>query len=552
MIQRHTLSIVGSLVLAVGTTHAQNAFLLDLYNNTPTVVASSIMSTGERLFLVNTDAGKVLWKGSSTGDPIWAKEMPGSPWESTFVPQLNGVVHTISARSTMTANQLPIMWDTLVEFVSINALNSDGTLQWARELELVQQVPYESYLVLDKLNAMQLLNGGLLVSLHLSGSTYPDMLHVFTFDQSGDLVSARTYGEELWPGVPIGLVPGNNYDLEDLEWMLTSDGRTYLGSKTTPTNAIKLFGFDADGNMDFAKKYRYINGLANYSKSMTAQPIGELVLGFSGLVASTPTVITLRLSGTGEVIDRDLYQGMPVAMTLKMTSSPNNDLLLVPQTGQNPHVIRTDHDGTIVAAWHAPDFSTPPFDYGVSVSSAAASTDQANINVQIHRQQQVFGYNDYFAAGITVSTADPGCLFEPVQISHYDVADSLVVVDTMQLAFSFPLSPVVTVGPGLADANIMPTVDLCSQVVGADELAIVGMRLINSVGREGVPIALVTQQPMRLQLIAASGSVTVRPTAILSVGRNILPVDGLASGLYILRAFDLNGVHVASAKVLVE
>lgn len=557
MLQLRTLSFIGLFCLAAGSSPAQNAFLLDLFSASNTVLTSMTLANDERVFLVNTDNGRVLWKGSPSGDPIWAKEMPESPWQSDIQPRDNGGLYVVSAYSVQIGTNLPSTADdTLSEHLSVRALNGDGTLLWARDLELTQLMPYESDLHLDAVRALRMPDGSLKVALHLSGQTFADMLHVFHFSPTGDLVSSKTYGTELWPDFPIGLFGSSTeYDITDPTWTATPNGWSYLSSvpMSSPSGYNIIFGFDSDGDMAWAKKFKYINNITAFKRSNPiALSSGDLLFGLACSISGSPSLITWRTNNGGDLLDHDLYQGMSSTFTFRLTPGQNDERMMLSQNVSDPHVIQVDAAGEVIEAWRAPNFSAPPFDFAVLASTATPDPTGARVNLSLIRQHQVFGYVNRFVGSTVVAPADPGCLFEPVSINHYEIPDSLVVVDTIGVVQTFPLIPVVNIGSDLVDISPLVTSDLCSQLVGVHENAPQNFTVVNSIAHGGLPIAVIIERPLSLHLIAPNGTLASAVITAPASGRVLIPVEGLAPGLYVLKAFELSGEPSGIAKVVIN
>lgn len=551
---KHGILTLALAITLVGHVFSQSSFMLNLYQDADPVQGAVTTSNGDQVFLLSTASNRLLWRSDATGQALWAQQVPDSLTKTHLLPGPNNDIYFIGTR---TVRSYPTPWtddDTLWEYLSVKHLDEDGNLLWAKDLNLMHVIPYESFIGVAQVKGILLNDGRLAVALHMYGNTYPNLLHLFIFEPLGNLVLSVAYGTANYPEWPVGLW-GHHYLYPDrCSWAMLNDGSFVMTTHEYPSPIVYALHFDSQFNNDWVKKYTYLNSFfLNCGSNVAAASAGGFSYFFNG-GPSNSTAIRLLAAADGSLVNRSLYTSSGLlASSLMQCSDANGNLILTGMSSTRPYLLRTAPDGSLISSQHAPSWVNGEFGYRILPRAVADSPDGIVANFTLRRQHQIFNYVDYFAASATISEADPGCLFTPLAVDQHVVPDSLVALESMTTIPRLPLSPLVTTGNAFAGVSPLSTLDLCAQVVEVPEmLPATTCMPLNSIASAGNPLRFNCATASGFMLIDMRGAIIRHYAKNMNGEGRALSVDGIAPGLYALVALSDTIGAPQSMKVIVE
>ncbi|MEO8589229.1 MAG: hypothetical protein ABI432_07675 [Flavobacteriales bacterium] len=540
------------VVLSVSSAAGQNAIQYRLDTTaaeTDPVVQTCVTADGGSVFVLQTTAGEVLWKGGSDGTPQWALLLDSALRYPGMEARSNGglLIAEDMGREHFGGLGGP---DTIVQHIALSALSVNGELNWRTSFSLTLPGFEQWTGPLQELQVTEDPSGSIfLFATRSFESSISQVAFVFKFSSEGDLLWSRRIGEDY---AGAGVV-WNLYSGDQLAFQPDGSGGGYFMAHAYfyPGHLMHL---DVDGALDWTVGYTYENDFQTFVLSNMAVDAdgnavmaGKLNVPVGGLYS-----MIVRISPVGELVDADIYSWSNASLDLTGIFRTSADRLMLWWTG---YFLEVDINGVITQTKRIEGASVPPHNFAFYPKKAQWVADRLVLPGTMNITHQVFGYSNNQPQVWSFDLADlDGCLFGDFDVVQYDVPDSLVLVVPDPANYVSVDAPVLMESNPFGSTGVTPmnTSEACSMFVGLPEGESVPLAfmLMTNLVYQGDALTIRSSSAANFNLVNSAGAVVGRIARTGEISR--IGTSGLGAGLYLIVGYDRSGSPLGTARVMIQ
>lgn len=547
MQHRYSLSFLLLLLLPLSAV-AQLQVQVDTISDVDRIVdAGTVTSNGDRILVIHSATGKVLWRCGTDGTPLWARQVGTGSGSDEFIRPTIAADDQGGALLLLpfSEERLGANWndpDTMRYTLSVHRLAANGDQSWEKHLTLDMPDGYSP-------------GTTAILTQAADGSIYVAMTFAL---QSAVAVAAKLSadGQLLWVtqlGTPdYGWAWGAAPRLQATGGQA---GGLYLASVySEPGHEASVAHLSTAGVLDWAYSFTYTNAAVIYEElnDMTTLPDGSvIVLGRMDI----PDHVYLHTFGVdlqGQLTDAHFYvpPPLPPLGDRWIASHGNGNLLLGADTlvaelapsGEvlNAVMVRTAQQGQERQELR-------PLNMAVASDGAAFLGYMASVDI-------TFGFTHWSPITYTVDPASSGCSNVPVTMDHALIPESYITRTARTDLVGQSLPATITDGPATnVPRALLSGNDLCALITGvAAPQAPENAAVVNTLVLTGDPIRMRAGAGCRVSVLDVQGRVVLAERTFGPGASPGLSTSGWSAGVYVVRIAGLDGGAVRAQRVVVQ
>lgn len=535
--------------LALGQNDVQ--YRLDTSSATSYVLKRSVITEDEgTLVLYSTPNGTALWKGDALGAPQWSVTLGSALDHDHELCALPDTGFILVEELSPDLIQNWVGDDTARYHIRFTRFSDQGTVIWSRMLSFDIVRWNMTFIGSSSSMTVTIANGNIYCCFASDPYEHP-FLHVFELDLDGNLIWAKQYGT-TYPGI-IGSLWYDYSTGDDYGLHVDSTGAFYLAKKANFFPyflANQVLRFAADGTPLWRNEYGYTNTGMQFSSDAMIGSQGDLFM-IGAVLTIQSYGITMRILPTGELSRTDLYVLPYTNGFSRILHTSDVDAVLQAGSGY----LHLNDIGDPQSTLTCTGTSNGEFTFSFSPLFPTYKNGDLSLPGILTTTHLIFGYVNHFPqVWRTNMDATDGCSFGTFNVTHYTVPDTIMDVIPYSVPGSQPLILNTTQGNLTTYPKVpLSTSEACSIFVGLPEHQAVGtfdLTVNSTVITRGNALQATVRERASMELLASDGK-RYYGSGIQQPGTTNLPTNGLAPGVYLLKATSGAAGRVAMRRVII-